>query len=170
MGANNAFFCSGDNTIYYDQDFMAARMKAAAAALHSDGDYAPVVILAHEWGHAAGYWYGQKNRQFSWQTFAGEQLADCLAGVVTRSAERAGKLATGDVAEAEFTIQSGGRVDLSKLMPIGPNRPKTISEKLDDDFRKYASHGEPADRLRAFRKGYRGTAQACLADLKLGGY
>ena len=145
-------------------------MKTAAAALHTDGDYAPVVILAHEWGHAAAYAFGQMNTRFSWQTFAGEQLADCLAGAVTQAAERAGKLARGDVQEAEFTLQSDGEVDASKLMSITPNRPKSIGERLEDDFRKYRNHGSPADRLRAFRKGYGGSAQACLAELKLRGY
>ena len=72
--------------------------------------------------------------------------------------------------EAEFTLQSDGEVDVSKLLSVNPNRPKSIGERLEDDFRKYRSHGSPADRLGAFRKGYGGMTQACLADLKLGGY
>jgi predicted metalloprotease len=130
------------------------------AALHSDGDYAPIAILAHEWGHAADYWYRYSRKLYSWETFYTEQLADCLAGAVTRSAERAGYLERGDLEEAERTIQSAGD-------PINPNRPKTSSEKIDEGWRKLHSHGEPADRLQAFRKGYRGEAAACLADRRL---
>src|SRR5437763_861198 len=71
LGKDNAFFCPKDNTIYYDQEFLVKRMKAVAAAVQSDGDYAPVVILAHEWGHAAGYWYSRQKRTFSWETYSG---------------------------------------------------------------------------------------------------
>ena len=160
LTSNNAFFCPADNTIYYDELFLAAMMKSAAASLGSDGDYAAVVIIAHEWGHAAAYAEGRHRRIYPFGKLQSEQLADCLAGVVTRLAERDGKLAPGDVAEAEFIIYRLGTVDLAG------NAPKT----LQDGFKRLASHGEPADRLRAFRHGYGGTAPQCLADLKIGGY
>jgi hypothetical protein len=38
------------------QVFLAAEMKSIGAALHTDGDYAPIVIIAHEWGHGADRW------------------------------------------------------------------------------------------------------------------
>ncbi len=41
-------------------------MKRVEAALHSDRNYAPVVILAHEWGHAADYWYRHNRPEQSW--------------------------------------------------------------------------------------------------------
>ena len=166
IGPGNAGYCSRDNTIYYDREFLAARMKAAAAALRTDGDYAPVVILAHEWGHAAAYWYRQQNRRLSWQTFAGEQLADCLAGAITVAAEKATKLRPGDLQEAEFEIQAGGAPIPSNFA----NSEVPGLEKLNLDPGKLVTHGEPADRLRAFRKGYREMAPRCWADLKLGGY
>jgi len=79
-------------------------------------------------------------------------------------------LARGDVQEAEFTLQSDGEVDVSQYLSVTPNRPKTVGEKIDDTFRKLGSHGSPADRLAAFRKGYRGAVKGCWSDLKLGGY
>jgi predicted metalloprotease len=146
LGPGNAFYCEGDNTIYYDENFFVAEMKNVGTALHTDGDFAPAVILAHEWGHAADYWYRRGQRLPAGQTFATEQLADCLAGATTRSAQRDKRLDRGDLEEAERELQAGG----DTFDPRAPNRPK--------------SHGTAGERLKAFRKGYNGEAPVCLAD------
>ena len=52
MGKDNAFYCGGDKKIYYDIVFLTTMMKSAGAYLGTDGDYAPITVLAHEWGHA----------------------------------------------------------------------------------------------------------------------
>ena len=41
---NNAFYCGADHSIYYDLNFLRDE-------LDSNGDFGPVLIIAHEWGH-----------------------------------------------------------------------------------------------------------------------
>lgn len=151
QGPGNAAYCSADNTIYYERPFLVGEVKAAASALKTDGDYAAIVILAHEWGHAAAFWDGQRDRK-SMPTIAREQLANCLAGAVTQQAAKAGKLARGDVEEAEFSLCRAAAAPPAKL---------TGAPALTE------THGLPEERIRAFRKGYNGSTSACLADLKL---
>ena len=46
MRPNNAGYCPTDNTIYFDEVFVAAQAKAAARQLGTDGDMAAVGIIA----------------------------------------------------------------------------------------------------------------------------
>src|SRR5215470_221020 len=48
LGENNAHYCTADNTIYYDKAFLTAQMVIASRELGTDGDFAPILILAHE--------------------------------------------------------------------------------------------------------------------------
>ncbi len=164
LGRRNAYFCEGDNTIYYDQEFLAGAMKFVGSALHTDGDYAAIVILAHEWGHAADYWYRQKNNSRHWTPLAAEQTADCLAGAVTLSAEKAGRLDRGDLLEAERSIQTAGDIDYSKFLPEIPGKRETVHDILHDGVVKAMGHGDPEQRLKAFRGGYRGGTASCLSQ------
>jgi len=138
-------------------------MKSVGAALHMDGDYAAIVILAHEWGHAADFWYQRNTNSRHWTPLSAEQTADCLAGAVTLAAEKAGRLERGDLQEAERGIQWAGDIDYSKLLPERPGKPETARDILHDGFVKMTGHGDPAQRLRAFQEGYRGGTAACLA-------
>src|SRR5215475_1546344 len=52
IGPDNAMYCSRDNTVYYDEVFVAGMQKAAANEVGTDGDMAAVGIIAHEVGHA----------------------------------------------------------------------------------------------------------------------
>ena len=162
IGAGNASFCSVDNTIYYDREFLAAEMISVGAGLHSDGGYAAVVILAHEWGHAADYWYRRQDTKLLWGEGTNELRADCLAGAVTLAAKSAGRLSPVDLQEAENAIQSAGEIDVSSLLPTNPYRRQTELEELKTSMRKLAGHGDPAKRLQAFRNGYTNGARACL--------
>src|SRR5262249_42926042 len=97
-GSNNAAYCAADNKIYYDSVFFAGMMKAAGEYLGTDGDYAPIVILAHEWGHAA-------QAQLDSTSLIGlfrENMADCLAGAITQMAGFDRHLDRGDLEEARY--------------------------------------------------------------------
>jgi predicted metalloprotease len=157
----DAFFCETSNTIYYDSEFLARRMKSIGTALGTDGDYVPILVVAHELGHAAHSWAGKsKGRVISslgapggaplWSTLNRESIADCLAGAVTLAAQTAGRLDAGDLAEAERIILDGG----DRPRPR-PTTPKDILAPLD-------GHGDPQVRLRNFREGYRRGLDACL--------
>lgn len=78
---DNAFYCPDDAKIVYDLDFLAALYA-------SSGDFAPVSILAHEWGHHVQHQSGPG--EFSIQD---ELMADCFAGAFTSSADEAAALA-----------------------------------------------------------------------------
>ena len=56
--ANNAVYCFNNNTIYFDEVFLAAQTRLAGAALGTDGDMAAVGIIAHEMGHAVAFQLG----------------------------------------------------------------------------------------------------------------
>ena len=79
---HNAFFCGADHSIYYDIDFFQEE-------LDTNGDYSPVFILAHEWGHLV---QGLLDILYdeSRYTIQNELQADCFAGVFTRHAEEIG--------------------------------------------------------------------------------
>jgi predicted metalloprotease len=134
----NAFYCRADHAIYYDAIFLTAMMKQASIALGTDGDYAPIVILAHEMGHAVAYIMGT-DFVFSYPR---EALADCLAGVVTNEAKKAGNLEAGDLEEGLWALNDGGD---------GPNT-SIISDH---------AHGKGPDRQKAFLIGFRGGLSAC---------
>src|SRR5688500_18947652 len=48
MRPNNAGYCPADNTIYFDEIFVAAQAKNAAREIGTDGDMAAGGIVAHE--------------------------------------------------------------------------------------------------------------------------
>ncbi|HEX3865702.1 MAG TPA: neutral zinc metallopeptidase, partial [Gemmatimonadaceae bacterium] len=52
MQSDNAEYCARNNTIFYDEVFVAGMTKRAALALGTDGDMAGIGIIAHEMGHA----------------------------------------------------------------------------------------------------------------------
>jgi predicted metalloprotease len=157
----NAGFCPQTNTIYYDQEFLVAETKTIGAAVNSDGDYAAIAIIAHEWGHAAHYWLAQSKGYVNsslgssggaplWSTLNRENIADCFAGAVTRAAQAAGRLDPNDIAEGEREILSGG------------DPPEKRPTSLKDIFAPLSGHGDPQTRLRLFREGLRGGAKVCV--------
>ncbi len=147
LKANNAHYCAADNTVYYDIVFLTKMMKYTGNQLHSDGDYAPIVVLAHEMGHAAANMLNVNPTY----TNNRENLADCLAGVVTAYAAAAKNLEPGDFEEGEFALKLGGD---------GPNTP----------FNSDHAHGPAAERVLMFERGFRGGLPACSESMavKLG--
>jgi len=139
LNPENAEYCAANNTIYFDDVFVAGQVKTAAEALGTDGDMAGVDIIAHEMGHAVAQQLGYKYRK----SYANEATADCLAGAFARHAATDGSLEEGDIREAEFGMSSGG----------DPSPGRTV-------------HGTAEQRVENFRNGARGGAGACLSDFR----
>jgi predicted metalloprotease len=92
-----ALYCTLDLTIYLSPSFLAEKDAAV-------GDYAPIIVLAHEWGHHAQNLLQVDNP--GGNTY--ELQADCLAGVYTHYAEDLGLLEPGDLLEALEISESAG--------------------------------------------------------------
>jgi predicted metalloprotease len=158
LGSQNAHFCPVDRTIYYDEVFLTQLAKSAGAALGSQGDYAAVVALAHEFGHAVAFSQDSEscNQQkrnggscyhnpFDFLYFQ-EATADCYAGSVTGLFRSAQLLNHADIEEAQFAMDHLG--DAPKSMP---NLPDVIAY----------SHGTGTARRKHFDFGYWNGALAC---------
>jgi predicted metalloprotease len=152
MHRNNAGYCPNDNTIYFDEVFVAAQAKEAASQLGTDGDMAAVGIIAHEMGHAVALQLGYRSRA----TYANEATADCLAGAFAQQAQRDGSLEKGDLEEALFGMAAAG----------DPTPQLTGDDRIDRRIVRMASmmgHGTQAQRTANFRHGFDGGAESCLA-------
>ena len=133
-----ALYCPLDATIYLSPSFLETQQREV-------GDYAPITVLAHEWGHHV---------QFLTQTpdpggTTIELQADCLAGVYTQDAEQHGLLDPGDISEAVTISRNAGE-------PIG----------LPQDHP--GAHGINDDRITAFMRGYLNGLDACNLPLHAG--
>jgi uncharacterized protein len=151
MRRNNAGYCPSDNTIYFDEVFVAAQAKEAARQLGTDGDMAAIGIIAHEMGHAVSLQLGYRSRS----TYAMESAADCLAGAFTDQAKRDGSLENGDIEEAFFGMAAAG----------DPTPELTGDTRVDRRILRVASimgHGTREQRTGNFRRGLEGGPGACL--------
>jgi uncharacterized protein len=155
MPGSNASYCYGNNTIYFDDAFLAAQTKIIGQRLGTDGDMAAVGIIAHEMGHAVAMQIGAIHRS----TFKNEQVADCLAGSFARQAQRDGSLEDGDLDEA-FSAMAAAADPVFE--PSGNRRV---------DARRAAilardGHGTREQRQSAFRTGLQRGGAGCLAELR----
>lgn len=151
MRRNNAGYCPADNTIYFDEVFLAAQAKAAGRELGTDGDMAAVGIIAHEMGHAVSIQLGFRSRS----VYAMEATADCLAGAFAEHARQDGSLEAGDIEEAFFGMAAAG----------DPEPELTGDARIDSRILRVAStmgHGTRDQRTQNFRMGLEGGANACL--------
>ncbi len=120
---DNAFYCDSDNKIYYDLTLFNSEVQ-------DYGSFAPVVILAHEWGHVV-----QRNLNIDERDYYGAEIelqADCFAGVYTRHLQAIGALHAGDLQTATAALYSAGD---------------------DLDFTNPHHHGNPDERVQAFNTG-----------------
>lgn len=138
MYPGNAGYCAVTNTIYYDAVFLTRLMKTASGELGTDGDYAPVVALAHEWGHAVALQMGIQHRL----PVLNEATADCLAGAVTRQLDEDGYLDPGDVEEARFTFS-------------------ILGDHPSVRFSDSRAHGDAQTRVTQFMRGFNEGLGAC---------
>lgn len=153
--ANNAEYCPDDNTIYYDEVFVAGMQKLAGSALGTDGDMAGVGIIAHEMGHAVAIQLGHEYRS----SYQNESTADCLAGAFTQQSQHDGSLENGDIDEEIYGISMSGDPTLT---PTGNARRDAM---MHAELARFA-HGTKDQRLDNFRHGLNGGPAACLADFR----
>ncbi len=153
VGSNNAEYCARNNTIYYDEVFLAGMTKLAANELGTDGDMAALGIVAHEMGHAVAMQLGHQSRS----SYESEATADCLAGAFTDQSKRDGSLEPGDEAEAFYGMSLSGDPTPE---PTGNRRyDAMIQARLARE-----SHGTREQRMQNFRAGLEGGARACLSE------
>jgi hypothetical protein len=134
---NNAFYCHQDNILGWDESWLKLLYNTDEFA------YAPLAILAHEWGHHVQWLIGDK------VTGLGAELqADCLAS-----------LYMGDVLDRIGLTQEQYSFGLIQLFSLG-NLGFTNSEWLDS-----AEHGTPAMRMTAVAMGLAAKAFNGLEEL-----
>jgi uncharacterized protein len=141
-----AFYCVIDEKIYYSTSFRAL-IEAQI------GDFAWVIVVAHEWAHHVqaqlGFELGvSPDRSSDGAPLVLEQQADCLAGSYAIDAEMSGWLDPGDIDEALYMTEISGD-------PPGTawNDPR--------------AHGSSDERIDAFLSGYSGGLAGCDLDLAL---
>ena len=133
---NNAFYCPPDNSIWLDELFLENQFDTVGA-------FAPVYILAHEWGHMLQQHLGiLEALSFTIQT---ELQADCLAGVYTR-----------DLDERDLITDENLKEAIVQLIQVGD--PELVP------WWAPAAHGSPEERVTAYVAGYDGGWDACMAD------
>jgi hypothetical protein len=145
----NGFYCGADNDIYLDASFLAHLMLQTASQTKTDGDYAAIVVAAHEFGHVVATQLGIGRPG----TFESEQIADCFAGAVTRQAKIDRLLDPGDLAEARFALLISGEIITGGFV-----------QKMIVNAQPGA-HGGPDDRINSFNRGYYVGASACTDKL-----
>ncbi|MFT4037060.1 MAG: neutral zinc metallopeptidase [Thermomicrobiales bacterium] len=142
-----AFYCVIDQKIYYSVPFRELIESQI-------GDFAWIVIIAHEWGHhiqaQLGFDLGlSPDRGGQIAPVVYEQQADCLAGAYSVDAELVGWLDPGDLDEA------------LRMTEISGDPPGT-------SWNDPRAHGTGEERIDAFLKGYSGGIGACGLDLSMG--
>ena len=102
---NNAVYMGCSRGLYFHRPFM--------ESLFRRGDFIPVVVVAHEWGHLAQHTLGfLESLDFA---IARELQADCFAGAYARSVEE--MLEPGDLEEAIAGLFSFGGTNVPWLDP-----------------------------------------------------
>ena len=153
MAPSNAGYCLTDNTVYFDDIFVAAQAKVAGDALGTDGDMAAIGIIAHEMGHAVAMQLGFRSRN----SYQNESVADCLAGAFTHYAEAKGQLEKGDIDEAFFGMAAAGDPDLTGNAQVD----RRLTAALARD-----AHGTREQRTQNFNLGLKNGPGACMAELR----
>lgn len=133
---NNAFYCPSSHGIYYDLNFLQEQ-------LDSDGDFAPVTILAHEWGHLVQGNLGLLNTDL--YTIQIELQADCFAGAWANYAGEMEVLEEGDIEEgATALFKAGDDISIPWFDP--------------------RAHGQPDQRIQSFDIGLKSNTDACFEE------
>jgi predicted metalloprotease len=126
-----AAYCRLDETIYYSPGIFDEKSQRI-------GDFVPIVVTAHEWGHHVQRLIGLTPEPGN----AFELQADCLAGAYTSEAGQRGLLDPGDVTEAvQASAEAGDPLGLPQDAP--------------------GAHGINDDRVSAFMRGYLDGATGC---------
>lgn len=126
----NAFYCPSDRSIYYDINLLQAELEEI-------GDFAPAMILAHEYGHFIQDQLRKKHQY----ALTRELEADCLAGSYAKHARDTGVLEPGDLEEGAVSLYDKG-----DNLPWFDQR----------------AHGTREQRVQSFVEGFTGGAGACF--------
>ncbi len=135
--AGNAFYCSQGDFVAWDEQELLPKLRKQF------GNFAPALVLAHEWGHAIQARVGFD----TYQTIYLEQQADCFAGAWTAH------VASGDASVQMNDEDLDGA--LAGLLQL--RDPSGIDGSQD------GAHGNGFDRVGAFQDGYEGGAETCAA-------
>lgn len=155
--ANNAVYCGKDGTVAFDQDFL--------QVLHDDvGEFAPLIILAHEWGH-----HLQRLAGMPLEGLQQELQADCLAGLFFRKVygdddrqRRAMLYFLREARRSPSDIVEGGATQDRPLREL-QDAWSALYDAGNDRF-AYSTwldrnqHGSQAGRTEAFAAGWRASA------------
>ena len=128
-----------DNAFYCrPSDYLAWDQELMAAGYQKIGRAWVYLIIAHEWGHAI-----QARLSRNMVSVAAEVQADCLAGAELAGAQRDRTL-VGDPGDADQIA-------------------RTLAAVSDDfPWTKQTDHGDAAQRISAYRRGFLGDVQACF--------
>jgi predicted metalloprotease len=131
-----AFYCPAEEAIYSSPAGLDEHRRRI-------GDFAPIVVMAHEWGHHIQTLLGIAPAAGN----AFELQADCLAGAYASDAGQRGLLDPGDITEAvAMAAEAGDPLGLPQDTP--------------------GAHGINDDRITAFMRGYLAGVDTCSLPLR----
>jgi predicted metalloprotease len=142
-GEGNGSNATADETSYNycpvdDNVYLGAQM-AYQTLYNQDGDIAPAIALAHEFGHDVQEHVGVPDPQTDAQTLVHEQQADCVSGAWLGYAEQQGWVEQEDV----------------------PSLTRYIPSIADAENNPDPTHGDVQVRAAAVQKGLDGGIHAC---------
>ena len=136
--AGNAFYCSEQDTIAWDEANLVPRLQK------NYGNLGVGLVFAHEWGHAIQVRAGVTNEP----TIFMEQQADCYAGAWVADARRRSDFFKVD--DATLDTAMSGFLELRD--PVGMTNANTPG-----------AHGSAFDRIRAFQEGVDSGVAKCAS-------
>jgi predicted metalloprotease len=144
LPVNNAYYCQPDDVIWYDPIFLARVKKTVADRSKQSADAVPVVVVAHEWGHAVAARLGYGKRTVGTSV---ESDADCYAGAATRELINSRRLPVTAIRETEQMFELLAEPDS-----------RATGSFADSLFR---SHGVKSERKLAFNFGADSGIKSC---------
>jgi predicted metalloprotease len=126
----NARWCPSERRIYYDPDWF-------ESFRHEAGDYAPVFVLAHEWGHLVQDLRGDLDPKAGLWQLQIELQADCLAGQWTRDAAQRGAVKPAAEDQAMSAL-------------------RRLRDPVDYPWFRADAHGDAGQRIGAYLEGDEG--------------
>ncbi|HEX2618550.1 MAG TPA: neutral zinc metallopeptidase [Phototrophicaceae bacterium] len=137
LASSGPFYCGGDNIMYYPVAFMTDQYSRI-------GDFAAVLVMAHEWGHSAQMQMGLMDTQM--MSIDMELQADCLAGAYGGYVATQSELAQLDANDINEGMQS--------LFEVGDSE--------DTPWFAPDAHGTSEERQQSFMSGFDNGIELCL--------
>lgn len=135
LALDNAVYCPLDRIVYYDPRFLGEEFV-------EHGEYAPVFMLAHEWGHLVQDNLGILRAPVP-SSLTLELQADCFAGVYMSDACARSLARNGDIDSAVVALFDAG-------------------DDYGAAWNDPAAHGSAGQRIDAFKRGLTEGMQICL--------